>query len=319
MEYKDYYRILGVDKNASDKDIKKAYRRLARQYHPDMNPNDPKAEERFKEINEAYEVLGDPEKRKKYDQLGASWQQWQRTGRDPRDFDWSQWAAGFGGPGVRYEFYGGPEDLGGFSELFNFLFGGTPGGGTTTRRQVRFGEGTRRGPTVEIPGQDIEQPVDITLEEAFRGTTRILEKDGRRLEVKIPAGVRTGSRVRISGEGAPGIGGAAGDLYLRVNVLPHARFQVDGADLRVDVPVDLYTAVLGGEVEVPTLNGNVMLRIPPETQNGSTFRLRGKGMPRLRQPQERGDLLARVQIQIPRNLSSRERELFEELARLRRR
>lgn len=317
MEYKDYYKILGVDRNATEKEIKKAYRRLARQYHPDMNPNDPQAEERFKEINEAYEVLSDPEKRAKYDRLGASWQQWQQAGRDPRDFDWSRWAAGFGGTGgpqIRYEFYGAPfgeEEWGGFSDLFNFLFGGMPRSGTTTRR--------RAGSTARTPGQDIEQPVDITLEEAFRGTTRILEKDGRRLEVKIPPGVHTGSRVRIRGEGAPGIGGAPGDLYLRINVLPHERFRMEGADLHTEVPVDLYTAVLGGEVVVPTLNGNVMLRIPPETQGGQVFRLRGRGMPKLGQPTERGDLLVKVQIQIPRNLTPRERELFQELARLRKR
>ncbi|MER3513626.1 MAG: molecular chaperone DnaJ, partial [Chloroflexota bacterium] len=148
---------------------------------------------------------------------------------------------------------------------------------------------------------------------------RILEKDGRRLEVKIPPGVHTGSRVRIKGEGAPGIRGAPGDLYLRINVLPHERFRVEGADLHTEVPVDLYTAVLGGEVVVPTLNGNVMLRIPPETQGGQVFRLRGKGMPKLGQPTERGDLLVKVQIQIPRNLTPRERELFQELARLRKR
>lgn len=324
MEYKDYYKVLGVAKNASEKDIRRAYRKLARQYHPDVNPGDPKAEERFKEINEAYEVLSDPEKRAKYDRLGSSWQQWQGAGRDPRDFDWSQWAAGFGaqgaGPGVRYEYYGEPFSQGGFgafSDLFNFLFGGSPTG-ETTRRRVRFDEGGRRR-TTPIAGQDIEQAVEITLEEAFHGTQRILEKDGRRLQVKIPPGVKTGSRVRISGEGAPGLGGAAGDLYLRVTVLPHERFRREGSDLYVDVPVDLYTAVLGGEVQVPTLDGSVMLRIPPETQGGRTFRLRGKGLPHLRHPSERGDLLAKVQIQIPLNLSARERELFEELARLRRR
>jgi len=311
MEYKDYYKILGVDRNATTQEIKRAYRRLARKYHPDVNPGDKAAEERFKEINEAYEVLSDPEKRRKYDQLGASWQQWQRMGGDPRGFDWSQWFSG--APGqvhVEYADLGDlfGEGLGGFSDFFQAIFGGMG------RRP-----GTRRTWTYAQRGQDVEQTVEISLEEAFRGTTRIIEKNGRRLEVKIPPGVDTGSRVRVAGEGGPGIGGGpAGDLYLRIKVRPHPVFTRQGDDLRCEVPVDLYTAVLGGEVRVPTLNGDVMLKVPPGTQGGRTFRLRGKGMPNLRNPQRRGDLYAKVRIRVPTNLSSREKELFQELARLRR-
>ncbi|MGA9350683.1 MAG: DnaJ C-terminal domain-containing protein [Anaerolineae bacterium] len=316
MEYKDYYKILGVDRNAEEKGIKKAYRKLARQHHPDVNPGDKAAEERFKDINEAYEVLSDPEKRQKYDQLGSSWQQWQRTGRDPSGFDWSQWFSGAqpGGGRVRVEYadLGDLGDLfgsGGFSDFFRSVFGGmgAPRTGWTQAQQARPRQ-----------GQDYTQPVEITLEEAFQGTTRTIQKDGRRLEVKIPPGVVTGSKVRVAGEGSPSIaGGASGDLYLEVKVLPHSTFEREGDDLRCEVPVNLYTAVLGGEVKVPTLSGDVMLNIPPETQGGRTFRLRGKGMPNLRNPKKRGDLYARLRVQVPQKLSQREKELFRELASLR--
>jgi len=261
MEYKDYYRILGVDRNATEKEIKQAYRRLARKYHPDVNPGDKEAEERFKEINEAYEVLSDPEKRRKYDQLGASWQQWQRMGGNPRDFDWSQWFSREWPGGRVHVEYGDLGDLFGegiFSDFFRAIFGDVG-----TRPRARWWEARPR----YARGQDYEQPVEISLEEAFRGTKRVLEKDGRRLEVTIPPGVKTGSRVRIAGQGGPGIGGGRpGDLYLKVTVLPHPIFKRQGDDLHCEVPVDLYTAVLGGEVRVPTLEGDVMLKIPPGTQ-----------------------------------------------------
>ncbi len=310
MEYKDYYRILGVDRNATEKEIKQAYRRLARKYHPDVNPGDKEAEERFKEINEAYEVLSDPEKRRKYDQLRASWQQWQRMGGDPRDFDWSQWFSREWPGGRVHVEYGDLGDLFGegiFSDFFRAIFGDVG-----TRPRVRWWEARPR----YARGQDYEQPVEITLEEAFRGTKRVLERDGRRLEVTIPPGVKTGSRVRIAGQGGPGIGGGRpGDLYLKVTVLPHPIFERRGDDLHCEVPVDLYTAVLGGEVRVPTLEGDVMLKIPPGTQGGQTFRLRGKGMPNLRNPRQRGDLYVKVRVQVPQDLSQRERELFRELAK----
>jgi curved DNA-binding protein len=308
MEYKDYYKILGVDRNAEEKEIKKAYRKLARQYHPDVNPGDKAAEEQFKDINEAYEVLSDPEKRQKYDQLGSNWQQWQRMGRDPGGFDWSQWSSGAqpgsGRTRVEYRDLGDLGDLfrgRDFSDFFQSIFGGMGAPQAHPRR-----------------GQDYTQPVEITLEEAFRGATRMIQKDGRRLEVKIPPGVRTGSKVRVAGEGGPGMaGGVSGDLYLEVTVLPHFVFEREGDDLRCEVTVGLYTAVLGGEVNVPTLSGDVMLKIPPETQGGRTFRLRGKGLPSLRHPQKHGDLYAKLRIQIPQKLSQREKELFRELASLR--
>ncbi|HNT04833.1 MAG TPA: J domain-containing protein [Anaerolineae bacterium] len=309
MEYKDYYKILGVDKNATQADIKKAYRKLARQYHPDVNPGVKTAEARFKEINEANEVLSDPEKRRKYDELGSSWQQYQRTGADPRGFDWSQWSTGQPGPGgVRVE-YGNLDDMlgGDFSDFFRTIFGGMGGDEPSFARQAR---GRR--------GQDYEHPVQITLDEAFSGTKRLLQLDARRIEVTIPPGVDTGSRVRIAGEGGSGAGGRAkGDLYLQVQVLPNQRFRREGMDLYTDVPVELYTAVLGGEVAVPTLKSSVMLKITAETQSGRRFRLKGLGMPNLRNPKQRGDLYAEVKVVLPQRLSANEKALFTELAAMR--
>jgi len=303
MEYKDYYKILGVGKKASEKEIKKAYRKLARKHHPDVNPGDDSAEDRFKEINEAHEVLSDPDKRKKYDQLGASWRQYQHTGGQPGGFDWSQWYTQPGGGRVHVEY----ADL---SDFFSAVFGGAGRGGSTTWRT--------QGQPYATPGQDYEQEVEITLEEAFSGTTRVMEKDGRRLEVKIAAGVQTGSRVRMRGEGGGSHGGGdKGDLYLRVKVLPHGTMERRGDDLYCEVPVDLYTAVLGGEVRVPTLKGGAMLRIPPETQGGKTFRLKGQGMPHLKDAQKHGDLYAKVSVQVPEKLSDTERQLFRELANMR--
>ncbi|HHX45275.1 MAG TPA: J domain-containing protein [Chloroflexi bacterium] len=308
MEYKDYYRVLGVSKDASTEDIRRAYRKLARKYHPDVNPNNKEAEERFKEINEAYEVLTDPEKRSKYDQLGANWQRYQQAGGDPSGFDWSQWFAGGRGERV-YTEYVDLEDLfgggGGFSDFFQNIFGG---GRTGTRQQQAF----------TATGRDIEQPVRITLEEAYHGTTRILQTDQRRLEVKVPPGVQTGSRVRVAGEGQRGFGGGRpGDLYLVITVSEHPVYRREGADLYMTHPVDLYTMVLGGETTVPTLKGRVALRIPPETKAGRVFRLRGQGMPHLRNPSQYGDLYVEVQPVIPDRLSDREKELFRQLAALR--
>lgn len=310
MDYKDYYKILGVSKTATEKEIKAAFRKLAQKYHPDKNPGNKAAEEKFKDINEAYEVLSDPKKRARYDQLGSSYAQWERAGRPGGGFDWSQW---MGGGGTRVEYRDlndlfGQAGAGGnsFSDFFNMLFGGAGGFG---------GVGTQYRTRVRMRGEDLEQPVDVTLEEAYHGTTRTLQKGAQERKVDIPRGVKTGTRVRIAGEGAPG--DPPGDLYLVINVLPHGTFQRDGDDLRTDVMVDLYTALLGGEVKVHTLGGDVVLTIPPETQSGKVFRLSGRGMPRLRDPQAHGDLYARVLVRIPTHLSERERQLFKELAALR--
>lgn len=321
MEYKDYYEILGVSRDADEKEIRRAFRRLARQHHPDVNPGDPEAEERFKEINEAYEVLADPEKRSKYDQLGREYSRWQQTGGRARDFNWGQWTTGAPGQeGQRVHVrYGSSEDLedifgGGspFSDFFSQIFGGM--GGASPQGAGPRGFEYQVRPT---RGQDYEQDLEISLREAYQGTTRILQKDGRRLEVKIPPGARDGTRVRMAQEGGPGsAGGEAGDLYLRIRVAPDPQFERRGDDLYVTVPVDLFTAVLGGEATVPTLNGAVRLTIPAGTQNGRRFRLRGKGMPHLRQPEQQGNLYAQVEVRLPEDLTKQERDLFEELRRI---
>jgi curved DNA-binding protein len=319
MDYKDYYDILGVSKDATIDEIKKTYRKLARQHHPDVNPGDETAEERFKEINEAYEVLSDPEKREKYDRFGSQWKQYREAGGRPEDFNWGQWTAQPGGqrvytqrvsPEEFEEMFGG--GLGGFSDFFETLFGGSGRGATGGFREYGYSPRPQRG-------RDQGHTVRINLEEAFHGTNRVLQwEDGRRIEAKIPRGVRTGSRVRLSGQGQPGMsGGQAGDLYIRVEVEPHPRFQRDGDDLRITVPLDLYTALLGGEVPVSTFDRSVQLTIPPETQNGKIFRLSGLGMPNLRNPDQRGDLYVSVDVRLPQNLSEREKDLLQEWRELR--
>lgn len=307
MDYKDYYQILGVPRTATQDEIKKAYRKLARQYHPDNNPGDKKSEAKFKELNEANEVLSDPDKRQKYDRLGAQWQQYERMGGQPGSFDWNQWTTTeqvdlndlFGGNG-------------GFSDFFTRIFGGMgegqPGGGTRTRSATR----------APMRGRDIEQSIEINLRDAYSGTTLSLQKDSQKLEVKVPAGVKTGSKIRMAGQGYPGTrGAAAGDLYLVVTVKPDPQFERDADNLKTEVTTDLYTAVLGGEVTVPTLTGDLKLKIPPETQPGRVFRLRGQGMPSLREPDSHGDLLVTVKVTLPTNLTGVEKHLFEQLAQYR--
>lgn len=327
MEYKDYYAVLGVPEDADSKAIKKAFRKLAREYHPDANPdNREQAEERFKEINEAYEVLGDSEKRAKYDEIRNSYQSWQRTGGQRGGFDWSQWAASGGVPGggvpggVRVEYGGSPEA---FSDFFRVIFGDAGMGGSTVSGmglEDLFGgavRGRRSRGAAHVRGQDLATDVNISLEEAYHGTTAMISKDGRRLQVRIPRGARTGTKVRVSGEGAPSMtGDEAGDLYLNVTVAEDGRFTREGDNLYVDATIDLYTAVLGGQVTVPTLEGNVTLKVAAGTQPGQLIRLRGKGMPHLRQEESHGDLYVRVHVELPTNLSEREQELFTELASL---
>ena len=312
MEYKDYYKTLGVSKSADEKEIKKAYRKLARQYHPDKNPGDNTAEEKFKEINEAYEVLSDSEKRKMYDQFGSQWQQYQRTGGNPNDF-WSQWAGQQGGERGQSRTVGQEEfsqmfgGAGGFSDFFETLFGGS--GGRPSGDFRGFGE---QNFARQARPRSQEHTLQITLEEAFHGSTRTLTwEDGRSLTAKIPRGVKTGSKIRLSGQG-----GGGGDLYLVMEVLPHATYERDGNDLKITLPVDLFTAVLGGKVEVPTLDKTVKLNIPADTPNGKTFRLSGLGMPHLRHPDKRGDLYATVEVQLPTELTDKEKELFQELREL---
>ena len=329
MEFKDYYQTLGVAKNASDKELKQAYRKLARKHHPDVNPGDKSSEAKFKEINEAYEVLGDPEKRRKYDELGANWRLYEQAqqqghgGGNPfggAPGGGGAWTINMGGPGgyrtmseedMREMF--GNEDP--FSDFFKTFFGGGGGGGTRESGRAR-----PRGARAQ-KGRDIEHEVELTLEEAFHGATRRISiKEGghaRSVDVRIPAGVKDGSRVRAAGEGETGAqGGSAGDLYLRVRLRPHPVFQRDGDDLRTKVAVPVTTAVLGGEANVPTISGSVRLKIPETTQNGQVFRLKGHGMPVVGRPEQRGDLYAAVEIQLPRALTKEQRAHYEALQKI---
>jgi DnaJ-class molecular chaperone len=303
MEFKDYYQILGVAKTASEKELKQAYRKLARKHHPDVNPGDNTSEAQFKEIGEAYSVLSDPEKRKKYDRWGRDWEKIDTGRAAPGQ---PTWTGGAGVPpgGINFD----SEDLGG---LFEQLFGRTATGRTRVRSAPRR-------------GADLEQPVEITLEEAFNGTQRIFQindtqsGETSKVEVKIPAGATEGLRVRVAGKGGPGLGGAApGDVYLVVTIKAHPQFERDGDDLRVKVSTPLYTAMLGGEVMVPTPKGtHLALKVPPETPNGLRMRLTGQGMPHVN-GSGRGDLYAEITVQLPRGLTAHEQELFAELARQR--
>lgn len=320
MEYQDYYKTLGVAKDASEKEIKSAYRKLARKLHPDVNPNDKNAEQKFKEVNEAYEVLSDAEKRKKYDSLGANWKDYEnyQRGGGGQPFSWGDTGgARSGGSTYRTvdpsEFEGIYGDLGNMSDFFRTFFSG----GGAEGYSGGFGGGRTAGGSAR--GRDLEQPVQISFDEAYSGTKRILQKDGKKMEVDIKPGVKTGSRIRLAKQGNPGPGGGpAGDLFLSIEVLPDTRFERNGDDITVEVPVDLYTAVLGGEVAVPTPNGkNLMLKIPAETQNGKTFRLANKGMPKLNEANAFGNLYARLRVTLPDKLSKKESELFEELKALR--
>lgn len=315
MEYKDYYKILGVDKKATEAEIKAAYRKLAKQYHPDMNPGDKKAEEKFKEINEANEVLGDPAKRQKYDTLGANYARYQQYGGGPTDWEsfWRTQNTGQGG--TRTTFEGDLSDLfggGQFSDFFSQIFGGMGGASqTSTRRRTRV---------TEMPGQDEEHTIDISLEEALNGGQRRLAMGNRHLDVTIPPGSREGTKIRLAGKGSPGMGGQPGDLFLKVKLKEHPRFKLrhNDADLQSDLPVDLYTAVLGGEAPVPTLDGTtVSLTIPPGSSSGQLMRLRGKGLPRKVKGEERGDLYVRLMVQVPKNLTEEEKGLFQRLSGMR--
>jgi curved DNA-binding protein len=325
MEYRDYYATLGVPRSASKADIKKAFRKLARQHHPDTNKGNAAAETKFKEINEANEVLSDPEKRKLYDQLGSDWQAYQRAGAgaggqaeaNPFEGFAGGGFSGAGPGGVRFEYRGNTEDLAGFSDFFRTFFGGggfgeQPAGGGRTRTQTR----TSRGQSIEdlLAGmgqpatssrraapQRLEAQAEVTLEEVANGTKRLLEVDGKRIEVTIPKGVANGQTIRFSGVAA------GADAYVKVSVAPHPVFTRDGANLTREVPITLREALLGGETTIKTLTGKVMLRIPPETQTGRTFRLAGQGLPHFRK-EGRGDLFVKVRLVLPTGLSAKAKE-----------
>ncbi len=304
IDYKDYYEILGVGKDASQDQVRRAYRKLARKHHPDINKA-PEAEEQFKEINEAYEVVGDPEKRKRYDQLGGSWQPGYETSPPP------------GWEGVHFSF--GTDDTGQFSDFFQTLFGG--GRGAWREADLRGGATRRRR------GRDHESEIEVTLEEAYHGARKTIDLDrievggdGRPVrvrksyEVKIPPGITEGSLIRLSGQGGEGSGGGPpGDLYLRVRILPHERFSVHDHDLTSTADISPWEAALGAKITIPTIDGKVSMTIPPGTQSGQTFRLRGKGMPL--GGASHGDMLVSTRVVVPTRLTENEKRLFEELAR----
>ena len=311
MEYKDYYKTLGVERKATDEEIKRIYRKLALKYHPDHNPGNAQAEEKFKEINEAYQVLSDPQKRARYDQLGESYTQWQQGGTPGGGFRWEDWfTQAPSGAGQRVE-VGNLDDIlgGGFSEFFRRIFGGIPDMGSATG-----GRGMPQRRTRSEPAAYQHEAV-ISLSEAYQGTARLLEIDGRRLEVKIPPGARTGTKVRVANAIRGGAAASGADLFLVIRVAEDNRFERKGNDLHTDHTIDLYTAVLGGEITVATLSGNVVLTIPAGTQPGQSIRLSGRGMPMLKAPQSFGDLFVHIKVKLPRNLTSKQKELFEELSR----
>jgi curved DNA-binding protein len=306
VEYRDYYEILGVPKDADEKAIKVAYRKLARKHHPDVNPaNKAEAESRFKEINEAYEVLSDKDKRAKYDQFGADWQRAQQSGQTG-DFDWSKYQTGQQQGGYTRYTTEDLQDLFGegapFSDFFTHLFGAE-----AAQAQPRAAR-----------GRDIEQPISVALAEAYKGTVRRLKRpDGPTIEVKIPPGVDNGSRMRVKGQGMPGRRGQPGDLWLVISVEGDPRFVREGNDLHTRVQVPLYTAMLGGEVTVPLLEGKARLRVPAETQPGSELRLKGQGMPVYGESKTRGDLYVAIDVRLPVRLSEKEQTLLKELAGMR--
>lgn len=312
MDYKDYYKTLGVEKTATADQIKKAYRKLARQYHPDVNPNDATAEQKFKEVNEANEVLSDAEKRKKYDQFGADYQRYEQqgaggAGRGPGGFDWSQYTQGQGGGPGSNPFGGGAPFEGGedFSDFFSSMFGGMGGAGG--------GRSTRPG-----AGQDYQAELELSLEEAYHGGPRTITVNGKNLRITIHPGVADGQTIRLRDQGGPGRnGGPNGSLLITFRIRPDARYVRTGDDLTQDVPVSLYRALLGGSQTVDTLSGPVKINIKPESTNGTRLRLRGKGFPVYREDGKFGDLYLRLNVQLPQDLTDQEKDLIKQLAQLR--
>lgn len=310
MNYKDYYKILGINKDASQKDVKKAYRKLAAKYHPDKNPNDKDAEEKFKEVNEANEVLSDSEKREKYDTLGSNWEAYQHTGDDWRAYA-NRAKQGQKQQNARYyqgdssDFFDqGRQGRGDFSSFFETFFGG---GQTGRRQQTSF------------TGGDTQAELPITLLEAYQGSKRTFEIHNEKLRITIKPGAYDGQQLKIKGKGQPGVrGGHRGDLYIVLRVKPDPRFKRRSDDLLYNASVDLYTAVLGGKIEVQTPTKVVKMSVPKGIETGKTLRLKGKGMPKYNNPSQYGDLLVKIHVSLPKQLTYEEEELFKKLQEIRR-
>jgi curved DNA-binding protein len=313
MDYKDYYQVLGVSKDAKPDEIKKAYRKLAVKYHPDKNQGNKQSEDRFKEVGEAYEVLSDPEKRKKYDQLGMNWKQYEQGGG--QGFDYSQWAGSQGGGRRRSKGRRSEQefDESSFSDFFNMFF---RGGGSGFSSGSDFYESY--GNQAPAKGKDYEARLTINLQAAFEGAETMIEVNGSTIKVNIPKGVRDGQVLRVKGKGEKGTGGReSGHLYLKIIIEPDNRFERKGDDLHTDVKVPLYTAVLGGKMTINTLKGAVMISVPKEAQNDMVIRLKGMGMPVFGKKDQAGDLYVKLVIELPRHLSEQEQDLFRKLAALR--
>lgn len=303
MAYIDYYKILGISKNATADEVKKAYRKLARKYHPDVNPGDKDAEKKFKEINEANEVLSNPENREKYDKYGENWkhgEEYEKARQQQR-----QQASGHGFEGFGDADFG---DAGDFSDFFQSMFGS---GGN-------FRQSARGSTAGKFKGQDVNAELKLSLKDAATTHKQTFEINGKKVRITIPAGVAEGQKIKLTGHGNPGYnGGPNGDLYITFNIAEDSRFSRDGNNLNTDVVIDLYTAVLGGEVNIETVTGPVKLKVAPETQNGTKVRLKNKGMPVYKKEGEFGDLFATYRVQLPTNLSAAEKELFQQLKKLR--
>src|SRR5687767_12327092 len=296
MEFIDYYKVLGVDKNATQDDIKKAYRKLARNLHPDLNPNDKEAHKKFQQLNEAIEVLSDPEKRKKYDQYGKDWQH-------AEQFEQARQSQQRGG-GYARETFTGDFNESEFSDFFNSMFGNMGSGGFR-QRQTKF------------RGEDYHAELQLNLTDIYKTHQQVLTVNDKSIRITIPAGVENGQKIKIKGHGGPGInGGPNGDLYIIFHIINNTKFRRDGNDLHITVNLDLYAAVLGGEIIMDTLDGKVKLKVNPETQNGSRIKLKGKGFPVYKKEGEFGDMVITFQIKIPTNLTDKQRELFKELSKL---
>lgn len=297
MAFIDYYKVLGVDKTASADDIKKAYRKLARKYHPDLNPNDATAHKTFQQINEANEVLSDPDKRKKYDQYGENWQHAEQFEQAKQQ---QGYAGGAGNPFGEGSFSGSYGDDGDFSDFFTSMFGNS--GGSSRGRNVKF------------KGQDYNAELHISLREAATTHQHTLTVNGKNVRITVPAGIANGQVIKLKGHGGAGVnGGPAGDLYITFAIADDPAFKRNGNDLQMNVPLDLYTAILGGEVVIETLTGKVKLKVAPETQNGTTVKLKGKGFPVYKQENASGDLLVTYTIHLPTHLSDAQKELFKQL------
>lgn len=313
MEFKDYYKVLGVSKTASQDEIKKAYRKLAQQYHPDINKDNPDAENKFKDISEAYEVLKDEEKRRKYDNLGSTYNRHRQSGGQSHDFNWSDWfEQSQRNKGKRaYQTVGDFfSQGGGLSEFFERIFGS----GFSSKGFTGQG-GFRRTP---MRGEDLQAEVDISLEEAFKGTQKKITINNETIELKIKPGIRDGQELKISQRGAVGrSGGARGDLLLKIHVKEHKNVKRDENDLYVEAEIDMFSAILGGQSKINTFGGKLKLTIPEGSQPGKTLKLKGQGMPIYNEPDKRGDLYITLKVKLPENLTNKEKELLEEFRKLR--